>query len=64
MEKILLNAIIFYINYEYKKQPEKQNMRQVMEMLSLTKVNEQKPDVKSQLDLMFDKLPINHIAYA
>ena len=64
-EECLFMAIFYYIYYEYKDQPERQNMDEVMKMLRKAKVNEKNEDIKSPLDIMFDELEKrdkNHIA--
>ena len=55
-EESLLMAIFYYIHYEYKDQPGRQNMGEVMEMLRKAKIDENTEDTKSPLDIMFDEL--------
>lgn len=61
-EQCLFLSIFYYIIHEYKDQPEKQNLNEVMRMLLMAKVSEQKEDLESDLDRMFNKLPPEHIA--
>jgi type IV secretion system protein VirD4 len=49
----LISALSFYL---LETDPEKANFAEVMKLMKLAKVNEQNPDEKSELDLLFDKL--------
>ncbi len=61
-EQCLFLSIFYYIVHVYKDQPEKQNLNEVMRMLLMAKVSEQKEDMESDLDKLFNKLDRNHIA--
>ena len=55
-EQCLFLSIFYYIVHVYKDQPEKQNLNEVMRMLLMAKVSEQKEDMESDLDKLFNKL--------
>lgn len=64
-EQCLFLSIFYYIYYEYKDHPEKQNLNTVMKLLLMAKASERNENEKSELDLKFDKLEKkdpNHIA--
>lgn len=64
-EQCLFLSIFYYIYYEYKDHPEKQNLNTVMKFLLMAKASERNENEKSELDLKFDKLEKkdpNHIA--
>lgn len=55
-EECLFLSIFYYIFYEFKDEPEKQNFNTVMDMLLMAKVSERNEDAKSKLDLKFEVL--------
>lgn len=55
-EQCLFLSIFYYIYYEYKDHPEKQNLNTVMQFLLMAKASERNENEKSELDLKFDEL--------
>lgn len=51
-ETQLLTALFYYVHYREPK--EKQNMRRIVELLNMIKVDENNPNAKSKLDALFE----------
>jgi type IV secretory pathway TraG/TraD family ATPase VirD4 len=61
-EKLLYSACIFYL-LDFCYDDTKKNFAGVMNMINASSVNEQDPNAKSPLDMLFDKLPQNSLAW-
>lgn len=61
-EKLLYSACIYYL-IDYCHVDSRKNFSSIMNMINSSNVNEQNPQAKSPLDLLFDKLPTNSLAF-
>lgn len=61
-EKLLYSACIFYL-LDFCQDESKKNFAGVMNMINSSSVNEADPNAKSPLDMLFDKLPHNSLAW-
>lgn len=61
-EKLLYSACIYYL-IDYCHVDSRKNFSSIMNMINSSSVNEQNPNAKSPLDLLFDKLPTNSLAF-
>lgn len=61
-EKLLYSACIFYL-IDFCKDDSKKNFAGVMNMVNSSKVDENNPNAKSPLDLLFEKCPKNSLAW-
>ena len=61
-EQLLYSACIFYLK-DFCYDDSKKNFAGVMSMINASSVNEMDPNSKSPLDLLFDELPHNSLAW-
>lgn len=61
-EKLLYSACIFYLR-DFCHDENKKNLANVLNMINASSVNEQDPNAKSPLDMLFDKLPPSSLAW-
>ncbi len=60
-EKLLYSACIFYL-IDFCHDESKKNFANILNMINSSAVNEQDPNAKSPLDLLFEKCPYNSLA--
>lgn len=60
-EKLLYSACIFYL-LDFCHDDSKKNFESILNMINSSSINEQDPNAKSPLDMLFDKCPYNSLA--